>query len=57
MLKFLEQDRKIEEIRIRLNALVTTKGFNMQDPDVISLSNELDRLIVDFEKIKSVGQQ
>jgi hypothetical protein len=55
MLKFWEQDRKIEETRIRLDALVTMKGFNMQDPEVISLSDELDRLIVDFERTKRIG--
>jgi predicted Ser/Thr protein kinase len=52
MLKFREEDRKIEETRIRLDALVVAKGFNMKDPEVIALSDELDRLIVDFEKAK-----
>ena len=46
------QALKIEEMRIRLSGLVVAKNFNMQDPDVISLSRELDRLIVDFEKAK-----
>lgn len=43
---------RIEELRIRLSSLVVTKNFCMQDPDVLSLSSELDRLIVDFEKTK-----
>lgn len=47
-----EQDRVIEEMRIRLNALVIAKGFDMKDPEVIALSDELDRLIVAFEKTK-----
>ena len=46
------QALKIEEMRIRLSGLVVAKNFNMQDTDVISLSRELDRLIVDFEKAK-----
>lgn len=46
------KDLKIEAMRIRLSGLVVAKNFNMQDPDVISLSKELDRLIVDFEKAK-----
>jgi hypothetical protein len=52
MLILQEQDRKIEETRIRLNALVAAKGFNMNDQEIILLSGELDRLIVDFEKTK-----
>ncbi|MBP2663464.1 MAG: Spo0E like sporulation regulatory protein [Firmicutes bacterium] len=46
------KDLKIEAMRIRLSGLVVAKNFDMQDPDVISLSKELDRLIVDFEKAK-----
>ena len=46
------KDLKIEDMRIRLSGLVVAKNFDMQDPDVISLSRELDRLIVDFEKTK-----
>lgn len=47
-----EQDRRIEEMRIRLNTLVAKKGFNMKDPEIIALSDELDQLIVAFEKAK-----
>lgn len=44
----MRQALKIEDMRVRLNALVVAKKFDMQDPDVISLSRELDRLIVEF---------
>ncbi|MCE5285672.1 MAG: Spo0E family sporulation regulatory protein-aspartic acid phosphatase [Pelosinus sp.] len=40
----------LEELRARLHALVAAKNFNMQDPDVLSLSMELDLYIVDFQK-------
>ncbi|MBP2636833.1 MAG: Spo0E like sporulation regulatory protein [Firmicutes bacterium] len=48
------QALKIEAMRIRLSALVAAKKFNMQDPEVLSLSKELDKLIVSFEKAKEV---
>lgn len=48
------QALKIEAMRIRLSALVAAKKFNMQDPEVLSLSKELDKLIVSFEKAKVV---
>lgn len=43
---------KIEDLRIRLNILAAARNFNLQDPDVLSLSMELDRLIVDFQQAK-----
>lgn len=46
------QALKIEEMRIQLSVLAVAKNFDMQDPDVISLSRKLDCLIVDFEKAK-----
>ena len=52
MLNLREQERKIEETRIRLGSLVAAQGFDMKNPEVIALSTELDRLIVDFEKAK-----
>lgn len=48
-----EKNRTIEENRIRLNALVTAKSFNMRDPEVIALSDRLDQLIVEYEKSKA----
>lgn len=50
----MRQALKIEAMRIRLSALVAAKKFNMQDPEVLSLSKELDKLIVSFEKAKEV---
>ncbi|CQR73224.1 hypothetical protein SOV_50080 [Sporomusa ovata DSM 2662] len=47
-----EQELKIEDARTRLGELVLAKGFNMQDADLILLSDEMNRLIVDFEKAK-----
>ena len=47
-----ELNHKMEEMRAQLNALVAEKNFNMKDPDIIVLSNALDRLIVKIEKIK-----
>lgn len=45
-----DQINKIEEIRARLEKLVVEKNFDMKDQAVISLSDELDSLIVDFSK-------
>lgn len=56
MEKLREQELEIEETRIRLNALVAAKGFDMQDPAVLFLSCEMDRLIVSFEKAKQLGK-
>lgn len=53
--KLREQELIIEDTRARLGELVVAKNFNMQDPDLISLSGEMDRLIVDFEKTKQVA--
>ncbi|CQR73178.1 Spo0E like sporulation regulatory protein [Sporomusa ovata DSM 2662] len=50
----MRQALKIEDMRVRLNALVVAKKFDMQDPDVISLSRELDRLIVEFHKARQL---
>jgi hypothetical protein len=54
MLNLREQDRAIEENRIRLNALVAAKAFNMRDPEVIALSDRLDQMIVEFERTKAL---
>jgi hypothetical protein len=51
----MRQALKIEAMRIRLSALVAAKKFNLQDPEVLSLSKELDKLIVSFEKAKQVA--
>lgn len=51
----MRQALKIENMRIRLSALVAAKKFNMLDPEVLSLSRELDKLIVNFEKEKQVA--
>lgn len=50
----MRQALTIEDMRVRLSALVVAKKFDMQDPDVISLSRELDRLIVDFHNAKQL---
>ncbi len=52
-----EQQNKIENTRARLQALVVAKAFDMMDSEVLSLSAEMDRLIVAFEKAKSTGQK
>jgi len=54
MEKLREYEQKIEYARVQLGELVVAKGFNLQDPELISLSDEMDRLIVDFEKAKQV---
>lgn len=51
-----EQELKIEDTRTRLIALVSAKRFNMQDPDVISLSQKLDFLIAVFVKAKQLAK-
>lgn len=40
----------IENMRRRLSVLAVAKKFNMQDPEILSLSRELDKLIVTFER-------
>ena len=54
MENLLEQELKIEDARTRLGELVLAKGFNMQDAELILLSDEMNRLIADFEKAKQV---
>lgn len=54
MEKIQEQELKIEDARTRLGKLVLARGFNMQDADLILLSDEMNRLIADFEKEKQV---
>ena len=54
MKRLQEYEQKIEYARIQLGELVVAKGFDLQDPELISLSDEMDRLIVDFEKAKQV---
>ena len=49
-----DQNLKIEDTRSRLIALVTAKRLNLQDPDVISLSQKLDSLIAAFVKSKQL---
>lgn len=48
----MRQTMTIEDMRIKLSMLVVAKKFNLQDPEVLLLSTELDRLIVNFEKAK-----
>ena len=54
MEKLREQELKIEDTRNRLGELVLAKGFNMQDADLILLSDEMNRLIVDFHKARQL---
>ena len=51
-----EQELKIEDTRTRLITLVTAKRFNLQDPDVIALSQKLDSLITVFVKSKQLAK-
>jgi hypothetical protein len=51
----MRQALKIEDMRIQLSALVVAKKFDLQDPEVLSLSKELDRLIVSFQKAKELA--
>ncbi len=48
----MQQAMTIEDMRIKLSMLVVAKKFNLQDPEVLLLSTELDHLIVNFEKAK-----
>jgi|GEM_PF-927898 len=52
MLTLKEQEEKIENVRINLHALVIEKAGNMIDHEVGALSAELDKLIVEYQKIK-----
>jgi hypothetical protein len=46
---------KIEDMRHRLITLAVAKQFNFQDPEVLSLSSELDYLIAVFQKAMQVA--
>ena len=50
-----EQELKIEDTRTRLIAQVTTMRFDMQNLDVISLSQKLDSLIAFYIKAKQLA--
>lgn len=45
----------IEDTRSRLYVLAAAKRYDLQDPDVLSLSHKLDTLIVAFERLKKSG--
>ena len=44
----------IEHLRSRLHELVAAKGGSFSDPAVTELSEQLDRLIVDYEHQKAL---
>jgi hypothetical protein len=43
---------RLEELRSQLHSLAAARNFNMQDPDILSLSMELDLFIVEFQKAR-----
>ena len=47
-----EQELEIEHMRVQLHELVIAKVGNMIDPEVSQLSTKLDKLIVQYQKIK-----
>ncbi|EGO64020.1 aspartyl-phosphate phosphatase Spo0E family protein [Acetonema longum] len=47
-----EKRRKIEEVRRSLSQLVADKQHDLSDREVIQLSSDLDRLIVEYEQAK-----
>ncbi|WP_040682940.1 aspartyl-phosphate phosphatase Spo0E family protein [Thermosinus carboxydivorans] len=46
---------KIEELRQRLAILVDSKQGNLKDPEVMTLSAELDRQIVNYQRIRWIA--
>lgn len=50
-LQQLEQE--IESVRINLHQLVEKKAGNLIDDEVAAVSIQLDKLIVEYEKIKT----
>lgn len=52
MKDFTEYVRKIEDTRIQLNKLIVEKSFNLQDREVLSVSRQLDKLVLKCQKSK-----
>jgi hypothetical protein len=48
-----EVERKIEELRVRLNEAVGRVQGNLQSPEVYELSRQLDSLINEFNATKN----
>lgn len=53
MSKSEEQEANIESMRARLHALVLSKAGNLIDKEVGKVSNQLDKLIVTYQRTKS----
>lgn len=49
----MEQQRQIEKMRDRLNALVADKKHRMDDAEVMALSDVLDQMIVAYERARA----
>lgn len=56
MSKLQEQQQEIERVRRRLHELVEAKAGNLIDAEVAELSSYLDRLIVEYERQKTLRQ-
>lgn len=54
--RLFELECKVEVVRSRLNRIVVEKRFDLQDPAVIALSVDLDKLIVELQKGKQLAK-
>ena len=50
-------ESEIEELRSSLAAVAVANGGNLNHPDVVRLSMSLDRLIVEYERLKAKARQ
>ncbi|KXZ40339.1 Spo0E like sporulation regulatory protein [Alkalithermobacter thermoalcaliphilus JW-YL-7 = DSM 7308] len=52
MIEVLKLKLDIEKLREKLNNLIVDKDYNLDSDEVIKLSQELDKLLSLYEKIK-----
>jgi hypothetical protein len=43
--------QRLQELKLRLENLIETSGFNLEEEEVIMASRELDRIINKFTKL------
>jgi lipopolysaccharide biosynthesis protein len=48
---------EIEDLRNLLTKVVVANNGNLNHPDVVELSTRLDRLIVDYERLKAASDR
>lgn len=55
MSSLAQLEMEIENLRNLLTKVVMANNGNLKHPDVVQLSTRLDRLIVDYERLKGLS--